>query len=156
MRRNRWLCIAVAASFCMLLFAGCTNEKKENQAAYRQIGINAMESGDYTTAVESFNSALGECVGKITPDELYCLGRRFCMLKNNRFLQYGYYNFGHLLLCRNSRGQYILGVPGGYDQQERFMAGMFGFPYFKESSQISLPGRKGGYWYRSVDSPNLH
>ena len=93
---------------------------------------------------------------KITPDELYCLGRRFCMLKNNRFLQYGYYNFGHLLLCRNSRGQYILGVPGGYDQQERFMAGMFGFPYFKESSQISLPGRKGGYWYRSVDSPNLH
>lgn len=93
---------------------------------------------------------------KITPDELHCLGRRFCMLKNNRFLQYGYYNFGHLLLCRNSRGQYILGVPGGYDQQERFMAGMFGFPYFKESSQISLPGRKGGYWYRSVDSPNLH
>ena len=93
---------------------------------------------------------------KITPDELHCLGRRFCMLKNNRFLQYGYYNFGHLLLCRNSRGQYILGVPGGYDQQERFMAGMFGFPYFKESSQISLPGRKGGYWYRSVDSPNFH
>ena len=93
---------------------------------------------------------------KITPDELHCMGRRFCMLKNNRFLQYGYYNFGHLLLCRNRRGQYILGVPGGYDQQERFMAGMFGFPYFKESSQISLPGRKGGYWYRSVDSPNFH
>ena len=41
-------------------------------------------------------------------------------------------------------------------QQERFMAGMFGFPYFKESNQISLPGRKGGYWYRSVDSPNFH
>lgn len=93
---------------------------------------------------------------KITPDELHCMGRRFCMLKNNRFLQYGYNNFGHLLLCRNRRGQYILGVPGGYDQQERFMAGMFGFPYFKESSQISLPGRKGGYWYRSVDSPNFH
>lgn len=70
MQRNRWLCIAVAASFCMLLFAGCTNGKKENQAAYRQIGINAMESGDYTTAIESFNSALGECVGRITPDEL--------------------------------------------------------------------------------------
>ena len=108
------------------------------------------------TPWDAFNDGeLTDC-RKITPDELYCLGRRFCMLKNNRFLQYGYYNFGHLLLCRNSRGQYILGVPGGYDQQERFMAGMFGFPYFKESSQISLPGRKGGYWYRSVDSPNLH
>ena len=42
---------------------------------------------------------------KITPDELHCMGRRFCMLKNNRFLQYGYYNFGHLLLCRNRRGR---------------------------------------------------
>lgn len=108
------------------------------------------------TPWDAFNDGeLTDC-RKITPDELHCMGRRFCMLKNNRFLQYGYYNFGHLLLCRNRRGQYILGVPGGYDQQERFMAGMFGFPYFKESNQISLPGRKGGYWYRSVDSPNFH
>ena len=60
---------------------------------------------------------------------------------------YGYQNFGHLLLCRNPRGQYILGVPGGYSQQERFMANMFGFPYFKECPDINIPGGKGGYWY---------
>lgn len=88
---------------------------------------------------------------KITPQDLCHIGRRECMLRNNRFVQYGYYHFGHLLLCRNSCGQQILGVPGGYDQQERFMANMFGFPYFKESPQIQIPSGKGGYWYRLIN-----
>lgn len=91
---------------------------------------------------------------KISPQDLCRLGRRACMLRNNRFVQYGSYNFGHLLLCRNRCGQMILGVPGGYDQQERFMANMFGFPFFKESRQIQIPGGKGGYWYRLIDSPD--
>ena len=69
---------------------------------------------------------------------------------------YGYQNFGHLLLCRNPRGQYILGVPGSYSQQERFMANMFGFPYFKESSYIEIPKMRGGYWYRLIDAPDSH
>jgi hypothetical protein len=34
------------------------------------------------------------------------------------------------------------------------MANMFGFPYFKESSEIQVPGGKGGYWYRLIDSTN--
>ncbi len=94
---------------------------------------------------------LSDC-RKISPQDLCHLGRRACMLRNNRFVQYGSYNFGHLLLCRNNCGQMILGVPGGYDQQERFMANMFGFPYFKESHHIQIPGGRGGYWYRLIDS----
>lgn len=98
---------------------------------------------------------LSDC-RKISPQELCHLGRRSCMLRNNRFVQYGSYNFGHLLLCRNNCGQMILGVPGGYDQQERFMANMFGFPYFKESRHIQIPGGRGGYWYRLIDSPDAN
>lgn len=94
---------------------------------------------------------LSDC-RKISLQDLCRLGRRACMLRNNRFVQYGSYNFGHLLLCRNNCGQMILGVPGGYDQQERFMANMFGFPYFKESRHIQIPGGRGGYWYRLIDS----
>ena len=93
---------------------------------------------------------------KIMPEELCRLGRQACVLRNNRFLQYGYHNFGHLLLCRNRCGQWFLAVPGSYDQQERFMANMFGFSYFKESKNISISKGKGGYWYRSVDAPNLN
>ena len=106
----------------------------------------ARTSKPIGTPCDAFNDGeLTDC-RKITPEELCFLGRRACMLRNNRFLQYGYYNFGHLLLCRNTCGQWILGVPGGYDQQERFMANMFGFYYFKESPKIRIPKVKGGYW----------
>lgn len=83
------------------------------------------------------------------------LNRRDWALRNNRFLLYGFYHFGHLLLGRLKDGQYILGVPGIYDQQERFMANMFGFPHFKYSPQVEIPQGKGGYWYRLIYPPNF-
>ena len=93
---------------------------------------------------------------KILPQDLCYMGRRTCPLRNNRFVQYSYYHFGHLLLCRNKCGQMVLGIPGAYDQQERFMANMFGFPYFKESRHIQIPGGTGGYWYRLIDTPDFN
>lgn len=93
---------------------------------------------------------------KIQPQDLAYFDKKDWGLRNNRFLVYGYYNFGHLLLCRKADGGYLLGIPGGYDQQERFMANMFGFPCFKESRNIRLRKGKGGYWYRSVNPPNFH
>lgn len=93
---------------------------------------------------------------KIQPADLCHFHPGECGLRNNRFLQYGFYNFGHLLIGKNCSGHYILGVPGGYDQQERFMANMFGFPYFKESRQIQLPKSRGGYWYRLINSPKFY
>ena len=88
---------------------------------------------------------------KIKPSDCAMLCKQNGCFCNNRFVIYGYQNFGHLLLCRNHRGQYILGVPGGYSQQERFMANMFGFPYFKECPDIHIPGGKGGYWYSFIN-----
>lgn len=93
---------------------------------------------------------------KIKPGDLPCFSRKNCPLRQNRFLLYGYYNFGHLLLCTKENGQQILGVPGIYDQQERFMANMFGFPFFRKSREIQVPGRQGGYWYRLINSPDFH
>lgn len=93
---------------------------------------------------------------KIHPNEFFKSCPRMCALRNNRFLEHGYYNFGHLLVGKRANGQRILGVPGGYDQQERFMANMFGFPYFKESREVKLPGGRGGYWYRLLNPANFH
>lgn len=90
---------------------------------------------------------------KIRPSDCRSFCRRERGMCNNRFLLYGYESFGHILLCRTRKGKYILGVPGVYNQQERFMAGMFGFPYFKESRQINVPGGKGGYWYCFIHGP---
>lgn len=94
---------------------------------------------------------------KITHQDFPCLHRRDWALKNNRFLLYGYYNFGHLIIGRRSSdGQYILGVPGICDQQERFMANMFGFPHFKASRSLEIPQGRGGYWYRCIYPPSFH
>ena len=103
-----------------------------------------------------FDDGIFEDCRKIHLCDLRKLSIRNAPLRGNRFLQYGHHNFGHLLLARRTDGQYILGVPGGYGQQEHFMANMFGFPYFKESRIINLPNVRGGYWYRLIDPPNFH
>ena len=41
--------------------AGCGNSKnKEDQEAYRQIGINNLEQGKYDDAVDAFQKALDQ------------------------------------------------------------------------------------------------
>lgn len=128
-----------------------TEAVSQEQRAQEQKPQNSRMCG---TPCDVFRDGeLHDC-RKISPQDLCRMGRRTCLLRNNRFVQYGYYHFGHLLLCQNHCGQPVLGVPGRYDQQERFMANMFGFPYFKESSEIQVPGGKGGYWYRLIDSTN--
>lgn len=70
MNKKKLTYITALTMLSLTLMTGCTNERRENQTAYRQIGINAMESGDYAGAVDAFNSALGQCIGKITENEL--------------------------------------------------------------------------------------
>lgn len=128
----------------------------EISVSQRQRTSASEENWSFGDSCEAFND--GEIVScrKIQIRDLSKLHCRECALRNNRFLLYGYYNFGHLLLGKKCTGGYILGVPGGYDQQERFMANMFGFPYFKESKLIELPKGRGGYWYRLINTPNFH
>ena len=134
-------------------------EESEVSSDSQPIHIQSVQTGENNTSLpfgQSFcpftDCDLDQC-WKITPQDLIHFPRRQCALRNNRFLQYGYYNFGHLLLCRRQNGQYILGVPGCYDQQEQFMAGMFGFACFKESNLIKIKKGRGGYWYRTIDPP---
>ncbi len=70
MNKKKLTYITALTMLSLTLMTGCMNERRENQTAYRQIGINAMESGDYAGAVDAFNSALGQCIGKITENEL--------------------------------------------------------------------------------------
>ena len=122
---------------------------------------NAIDEGEISkskASSEFFPFSDGEIATawKIHLNDLKRFPRQYCALRNNRFIQYGHYNFGHLLLGQKNNGQYILGVPGSYNQQERFMANMFGFPYFKESDYIELSKARGGYWYRLIDAPDSH
>ena len=108
-----------------------------------------------TTCCVFHDDEIAEC-RLVQPNELFKNCPPACSLRNNRFLNHGFYNFGHLLIGKKSDGQQIIGVPGRFDQQEQFMANMFGFPFFKESCNIQVPGGRGGYWYRSINSSNFH
>lgn len=51
--------------------AGCGNKKdRENQEAYRQIGINNLEQGKYEDAAEAFQKALDQSLATIGAEEL--------------------------------------------------------------------------------------
>lgn len=100
------------------------------------------------------DNSISDCK-KITPADFGMLSRRDRGLINNKFLCHGYSGYGHLILGRREEdGRYILGVPGIYECQESLMAGMFGFPYFKETGRRNGSGRFG-YWYRLIDEPDF-
>lgn len=64
MRGKRY--IAAGALLCIgLALAGCSTseERLEKEEAYRKIGLNAMEEGDYASAEEAFNNALDQARG---------------------------------------------------------------------------------------------
>ena len=54
----------------MAMLAGCTDTAKENQLAYKTVGINALEAGDYPGAADAFSRALEQSIGIIGADEI--------------------------------------------------------------------------------------
>lgn len=90
---------------------------------------------------------------RITPMDYQLLENHDRGLLNNQFLRHGFSQYGHLLLgIRQEDNKHILGVPGIYERQEALMAGMLGFPYFKETGERQADGKLRGYWYRVVDA----
>ena len=74
---------------------------------------------------------------------------------NNSFLLHGYYNYRYLILARlgkpGERGRYILGVPGHYGNNEKYMAAMFGFDRFVRSTRQPPRDSRFGYWYTDLN-----
>lgn len=139
-------------------------EKQDTEAS--KTGANDVEIEAYTVEEADtkkketafcpfYDDEISECQ-LVKPNEFFKSCPPACALRNNRFLNHGISNFGHLLMGKRADGKQILGVPGRFDQQEQFMANMFGFPFFKESSNIQVQGGHGGYWYRLINPANFH
>ena len=72
MRKLHSIFIKTTALFAAaFLLSGCAQSKErlEKEEAYRTIGINAMEEGNYEAAMEAFNSALVQA-NEIGPNEI--------------------------------------------------------------------------------------
>ena len=87
-----------------------------------------------------------ECV-HIELKDLRELPRKYWYLGNNSFLLHGFFNYRYLVLGKLEEDKWFIGVPGIYQQQERVMAAIFGFPEFMTTDHIN----QFGYWYHTLD-----
>ena len=105
--------------------------------------------------VTAFECADGCEILVIKPQDIGLLPRENWVYGNNSFLLHGYYNYRYLILARlgkpGERGRYILGVPGHYGNNEKYMAAMFGFDRFVRSTRQPPPDSRFGYWYTDLN-----
>lgn len=91
----------------------------------------------------------------IKPQDIGLLPRENWVYGNNSFLLHGYYNYRYLILARlgksGEQGRYILGVPGHYGNNEKYMAAMFGFEHFVRSTRQPPRDSRFGYWYTDLN-----
>lgn len=98
-------------------------------------------------AFEPFEDTQFEACFKILPCDLIALQQAGWQVGRSSFLLHGFYQYHHLLLGRKADGSFVLGVPGLYNPQERYMAQTFGFPDFK-TAKWKDRGHQFGYYYK--------
>ena len=87
---------------------------------------------------------------KIELKDIRELPRKYWYLENNSFLLHGFFNYRYLVLGKieeDNEDKWFLGVPGIYQNQERVMAIIFGFPEFMPE-QVE---NRFGCWYRFIE-----
>jgi tetratricopeptide (TPR) repeat protein len=65
--KKRFLLVAAALA---LSLGACGTKNDQEQEAYRQYGITCMESGNYEEAIQAFQNALDQSLGKVGETEL--------------------------------------------------------------------------------------
>lgn len=104
--------------------------------------------------VLAFDYEKGCEILSIRPQDIGLLPREIWHYGNNSFLLHGYYNYRHLILARMNNPQgpyrYLLGVPGHYFSNEKYLASMFGFPHFVLARKQPDQDGRFGYWYTEI------
>ncbi len=86
--------------------------------------------------------------------DLRQLPRQFWYLGNNSFLLHGFFNYRYLILgMTDTLGmkRWFIGVPGVFQNPERVMATLFGFPEFRSEKPSRINTGEFGYWYRYLN-----
>lgn len=106
------------------------------------------------TRILAFDYEDGCEILTIKPQDIGILPRDAWVFGNNSFLLHGYYNYRYLILAKllNPQGdpRYILGIPGHFYSNERYMASMFGFPNFVLSKEQPVEDGRFGFWYTDI------
>lgn len=87
------------------------------------------------------------CCVKIELKDIRELPRRYWYLGNNSFLLHGFFNYRYLVVGEIGEERWFIGIPGIYQNQERVMAAIFGFPEFLPEPVEN----RFGYWCRMIE-----
>lgn len=93
--------------------------------------------------------SIEECV-RLELKDIGCLPVRYWSLSGNPFLLHGYYCYRHILFTKVSGGEYYIGVPGIYNQENDMRAKCCGFGEFKTLSEVADRQGAFGYWLFGV------
>lgn len=86
--------------------------------------------------------------------DLRQLPKQFWYLGNNSFLLHGFFNYRYFILGMTEEfgvKKWFIGVPGVFQNPERVMAALFGFPEFRSEKDSPVNTGQFGYWYRYLN-----
>lgn len=86
--------------------------------------------------------------------DLRQLPKQFWYLGNNSFLLHGFFNYRYFILGMTEEfgvKKWFIGVPGVFQNPERVMAALFGFPEFRSEKPSPINTGEFGYWYRYLN-----
>ena len=107
---------------------------------FEKMWINAMKN--------IFNTAFYEGC-RISSADLAQFGEEASVLKSNQFLLKGYGRYHHILAGKvryAGEERYCIGVPGIYENREKYMAEIYQFPVFLSLTENRMKTGSFGYW----------
>ncbi|MCI8484244.1 MAG: hypothetical protein HFH41_07880 [Lachnospiraceae bacterium] len=145
-----------------LLEQNCTNPKISQITAQKQPQKQPSENWElkwnfilenYPVMTPFAGDETTVCV-RLELKDLRLLPREYWYLGNNSFLLHGFFNYRYLILGmteKNNRKKWFIGIPGVFQNPERVMASLFGFPEFRNEKSLPVNTGEFGYWYRYLD-----
>ena len=113
---------------------------------FEKMWINAMKKN--TSVDNIFNTAFYEGC-RISTADLAQFGEEASVLKSNQFLLKGYGRYHHILAGKvryAGEERYCIGVPGIYENREKYMAEIYQFPVFLSLTENRMKTGSFGYW----------
>lgn len=121
-------------------------EVEDSVDNFEKMWINSVKKKQPVDNI--FNTAFYEGY-KVSVEELRQIGKEAENLSGNQFLLKGYERYHHLLAGRvhyAGEKRYCIGVPGIYENREKYMAEIYQFPIFLSLTENRMKTGNFGYW----------
>lgn len=120
--------------------------------SFEKMWINSVK--EWTPVNNIFNTAFYEGY-RVSVMELKNFGKEAGTLVSNQFLLKGYERYKHLLAGKvryAGEERYCVGVPGIYENREKYMAEIYQFPVFLSLTENRMKTGSFGYWLHLLEN----